>query len=137
MRALVGCADGLYTVAVGDGAEPDELVAREEGEALGRERRLDLVPPWAAGQSLDVDALGATIVLLLDRRPPLMISHDGGATWRERGAGLPAGRAVAFGETPDDMLFAGRNRVFVSRSGGIFWRALTVELPEIHEVAWS
>jgi hypothetical protein len=137
VRALVGCADGLYTVEVGDEAEGDELVSYEEGEALGRERRLDLVPPWAASQSLDVDALGATIVLLLDRRPPLMISTDRGATWTERGAGLPAGRAVALGETPDDILFAGRNRVFVSRNGGVFWRALAVELPEIHEIAWA
>jgi hypothetical protein len=137
MRALVGCADGLYTVEVGGEAEADELVSREEGEALGRERHLELVPHWAAGQSLDVDALGATIVLLLERKPPLMISHDGGVTWSERGAGLPPGRAVALGETPDDVLFAGRNRVFISRNGGVFWRALAVELPEIHEIAWS
>jgi hypothetical protein len=137
VRALVGCADGLYTVELGEDADGDELVSREEGEVLGRERRLDLVPPWAVGQALDVDALGATIVLLLDRRPPLMTSHDGGLTWSERGAGLPAGRAVALGETPDDVLFAARNRVFLSRNGGVFWRALAVELPEIHEVAWS
>jgi hypothetical protein len=54
----------------------------------------------------------------------------------ERGAGLPPGRAVALGVTPDDVLYASRNRLHVSRDGGIFWRALAVELPEIRDVAW-
>ena len=136
MRIEVGCEDGLYTVEIGADADEDELVEREEGGALARTRPLDLTPPWAAGQALDVDATGSTIVLLLDRRPPLLVSHDTGTTWTERGAGLPAGRAVALGESPDDMLFAARNRVFVSRDGGVFWRAVAVELPEIRDVAW-
>ena len=55
----------------------------------------------------------------------------------ERGAGLPAGRAVALGESPDDVLYAARNRVYVSRNGGVFWRAVAVELPEIRDVAWA
>jgi hypothetical protein len=75
-------------------------------------------------------------VLLLDRRPPLMLSHDAGATWVERGAGLPAGSAVAIGENSDDLLFAARNRLHVSRDGGVFWRAVAVELPEIRDVDW-
>jgi hypothetical protein len=65
-----------------------------------------------------------------------MVSHDAGSTWSERGSGLPPGRAVAVGESPDDMLYAARNRIFVSRDGGAFWRALAVELPEIHDIAW-
>ena len=93
--------------------------------------------PWAAGQALDIDATGSTIVLLLDRRPPLMVSHDSGSTWSERGAGLPAGRALALGESPDDVLYAARNRVYVSRDGGVFWRAVAVELPEIRDIAWA
>jgi len=137
MRAEIGCEDGLYTIEIGGDAEDDELLEREEGAAVTRARPLDRTPSWAAGQALDIDAAGSTIVLLLDRRPPLMVSHDGGSTWRERGAGLPAGRAVALGESPDDVLFAARNRVFVSLNGGVFWRALAVELPEIHDVAWG
>lgn len=137
MRAEIGCEDGLYTVEIGTEAEDDELLMREEGAAVARTRPLDLTPSWAAGQALDIDADGSTIVLLLDRRPPLMVSHDGGSTWSERGSGLPAGRAVALGESPDDVLFAARNRVFVSRDGGVFWRALAVELPEIRDVAWD
>jgi hypothetical protein len=136
MRIAVGCEDGLYTVEVGADAGEDELVEREEGSAVARTHPLDLTPPWAAGQALDVDAAGSTIVLLLERRPPLLVSHDAGSTWTERGAGLPAGRAVSLGESPDDVLYAARNRVFVSRDGGVFWRAVAVELPEIRDVAW-
>jgi hypothetical protein len=134
---LAGCDDGLYLVEVG--AEPGEdlLAARQPGGTVDRERPLDLAPSWAAKHVLDVDSLGATIVLLVDRRPPLLISNDAGATWSERGGGLPAGRAVALGETPDRVLFGARNRLYVSGDGGVFWRALTVELPEIRDVAWG
>jgi len=137
MRASIGCDDGLYTVEIGKDAEEDELTAREEGAAVARDRPLDLVPSWAAGQLLDVDATGSTVVLLLERRPPLMVSHDTGASWSERGSGLPPGRAVALGESPDDILYAARNRIYIYRNGGVFWRAVAVELPEIHDVAWG
>ena len=136
MRAAVGCSDGLYVIEIGADPEEDALAEREEGGTVDRSRPLDLTPSWAAGQTLDLDTASATIVLLLDRRPPLMISHDAGTTWSERGSGLPPGRAVAVGESPDDLLYAGRNRVFVSRDGGVFWRAVALELPEIHDVAW-
>lgn len=80
---------------------------------------------------------GSTIVAVLDRRPPLAISHDGGATWREAGGGLPAGFAVAVAEDdPDRMLYAGRNRLYVSLNGGVFWRSLPFELPDIAAVSW-
>ena len=137
MRAEIGCDDGVYAVEIGDGAEEDELVRRDEGAAVERSRPLDLTPSWAAGQALDIDAVGSTIVLLLDRRPPLMFSHDSGSTWSERGSGLSAGRAIALGERPDDVLYAARNRVYVSRDGGVFWRAIAVELPEIRDIAWA
>jgi hypothetical protein len=80
---------------------------------------------------------GATIAAVVDRRPPLMISRDNGSTWSEAGGGLPTGFAVAIAEDdPDRMLYAGRNRLYVSVNGGIFWRALTVELPDVLAVAW-
>jgi photosystem II stability/assembly factor-like uncharacterized protein len=135
--ALAGCEDALYLVEVGDAAEEDELVARRPGEVVERPRRLDLVPTWAKETFLDVDALGSTIVLVLDRRPPLLVSYDGGATWNERGAGVGRARAVAVGENPDDVLLGARNRLWVSRDGGVFWRSLGVELPEIVDVAWG
>jgi hypothetical protein len=80
---------------------------------------------------------GATIVAVVDRRPPLAISRDNGSTWSEAGGGLPTGFAVAVAEDdPDRMLYAGRNRLYVSVNGGIFWRALTLELPDVLAVAW-
>jgi len=80
---------------------------------------------------------GATIVAIVDRRPPLAISRDNGATWTEAGGGLPAGFAVAIAEgDPDRMVYAARNRLYVSFNGGVFWRALTLELPDVLAVAW-
>jgi hypothetical protein len=65
-------------------------------------------------------------------RPPLAVSHDAGTTWRESGRGLSPGVAVAIAETdPDTMAFATRNRLYLSRDGGVFWTALAVELPPI------
>jgi hypothetical protein len=77
-------------------------------------------------------AAGSTIVAVVDRRPPLVVSHDAGITWRETGGGLPPGRAVAIAEdNPDLIVYASRNRLHVSTNGGVFWRVLAVELPEI------
>jgi phage tail protein X len=48
------------------------------------------------------------------------------------GPRLPAGRAVAVSdEDPDLVLYATRNRLYLSRDGGRFWHGLAVELPEI------
>jgi hypothetical protein len=80
---------------------------------------------------------GAIVVALLERRPPLAISADAGATWREAGGGLPTGFAVAVAEDdPDRMLYAARNRLYISTDGGVFWRSLGPELPDISAVAW-
>jgi hypothetical protein len=82
-------------------------------------------------------ASGATIVAVVERRPPLAISRDGGATWSEAGGGLPRGFAVAIADDdPDRMLYAARNRLYVSTNGGVFWRALPFELPDVSAVAW-
>lgn len=80
---------------------------------------------------------GSTVVAVVDRRPPLAISHDAGSTWHESGGGLPPGFAIAIDEdNPDVMLYAARNRLYLSENGGIFWRALVPELPEIEAVAF-
>jgi len=79
---------------------------------------------------------GATILVAVDARPPLLVSHDAGSTWRESGRGLPPGRAVAVSDaSPDSMVFAARNRLYLSRDGGVFWEAIPVELPEIEALA--
>jgi photosystem II stability/assembly factor-like uncharacterized protein len=78
---------------------------------------------------------GSTIVCLVDAKPPLLVSHDAGTTWRESGRGLPPGRALAISdEDPDIVLFAAQDRLYVSRDGGRFWRALAVELDGIEAV---
>jgi hypothetical protein len=82
-------------------------------------------------------ATGATVVAVVDRHPPLAVSNDAGRTWRETGGGLPAGFAVAIDEDdPDVMLFAGRNRLYLSENGGIFWRVLVPEFAEIEAVTF-
>ena len=80
---------------------------------------------------------GATVVAVVERRPPLLISRDGGITWSEAGGGLPPGFGVAVAEDdPDRMLYAARHRLYVSRNGGVFWSSLPFELPDVLGVAW-
>jgi hypothetical protein len=81
---------------------------------------------------------GSTVVAVVAARPPMLVSHDGGRTWRESGRGLPPGHAVDVSpENPDHVLFAARNRLYVSMDGGRFWRSLEAELPDIEAVAWE
>jgi hypothetical protein len=137
-RALAECEDGVYVVEVGATVEDDALLELRPGETLApRPRPVEAVPGFVSASLVDVDALGTTVVVVVDRRPPLLVSHDGGRTWSERGGGLPLGRCVALGSTPDDALYGARNRLYVSRDGGLFWRAVAVELPEIRAVAWE
>jgi hypothetical protein len=83
-------------------------------------------------------AAGATVVAVVDRRPPLALSNDAGRTWREAGGGLPPGFAVAVDpDNPDLMLFAARNRLYLSENGGVFWRSLVPELPDIEAVRFD
>jgi len=84
------------------------------------------------------DSAGELIVEIVEGRPPLRGSRDGGPTWEEAGGGLPLGRAVAVHpDEPELVLYAARNRLFVSLDGGRFWRALVLELPEIQAVSWT
>ena len=79
---------------------------------------------------------GSTVVAIIDRKPPLVVSHDAGLTWKEAGAGLPPGFAVVLSEDdPDVIVYASRNRLHVSTDGGVFWRALAVELPSVAAVS--
>jgi hypothetical protein len=83
-------------------------------------------------------ASGSTVVAVVERRPPLVVSADAGTTWREAGGGLPAGFAVAVDPAdPDLVLFAARNRLYLSSDGGRFWRSLAPELPDILAVRWA
>jgi hypothetical protein len=100
----------------------------------------DLDPPAQPALNLPrlvaASAAGATVVAVVDAKPPLLVSYDAGVTWRDAGRGLPPGRAVAIADAdPDTIVYAARNRLYVSRNGGVFWSALPAELPEITAVA--
>ena len=125
MKALVQTVDGVFEVDLAE----EEVLGSVEGEI--RPERLEIpLPLFVAGA-----ATGSTVVAVIDRRPPLVVSNDAGRTWRESGGGLPPGRAVAVADDdPDLMLYAARNRLYLSEDGGRFWRALVVELPEIQAV---
>jgi photosystem II stability/assembly factor-like uncharacterized protein len=85
---------------------------------------------------VDAAAAGSTVIAVVDAKPPLMVSHDAGSTWRAAGRGLPAGRAVAISaDDPDVVLYGARNRLYLSRDGGRFWSGLALELPEIEALA--
>jgi hypothetical protein len=115
------------------------LVDVEEETILGPGAELPVVetPKVELPRVVASARSGATIAAVVERRPPLAISRDGGATWSEAGGGLPAGFAVAIADDdPDRMLYAARNRLFVSTDGGTFWRSLAFELPDILAAAW-
>jgi hypothetical protein len=123
--ATVLTVDGAFGVDL----ETEELLEAEPGEPV-ESVAVELPRVVAAAQS------GSTVVAVVDRRPPLVVSHDAGSTWREAGGGLPPGRAVALADDdPDLVVYAARNRLYVSRDGGRFWQALALELPEIVGVA--
>ena len=127
MIAAVATVDGVLLVDV------------ESGEPLGPGTELPEVdvPHVDLPRVVAAARAGATIACVVERRPPLAISRDGGSTWTESGGGLPPGFAVAIAEDdPDRMLYAARNRIYLSTNGGIFWSSLSFELPDIEGVAW-
>ena len=128
MKLAVETAHGVYTVDL----ETETVEGLDDGAAL------DPAPEVATGLPRVVAAAtsGSTVVALVDMKPPLAISYDAGRTWNQAGGGLPPGYAIAIDdENPDLIVFAGRNRLFVSRDGGRFWHALAPELPDIAAIA--
>jgi len=128
MKAHVRTGDGVYAVDL----EAEEVLGLDAGVEVPSPGRGEVSLPLLVTSA----ASGSTVVAVLERRPPLAVSHDAGTTWREAGGGLPAGRAVAVSpDDPDLVLYASRNRLFLSRDGGRFWTGLALELPEIEAVA--
>ena len=126
--ALVACALGTAVVDL----EDEDVVGISD-------EPLEPVPPPVVDLPLLVAAAasGSTVVAIVDRRPPLVVSNDSGVTWREAGACLGRGVALAISPAnPDLVLFASSERLHVSRDGGRFWAALEVELPQITAVAF-
>jgi hypothetical protein len=132
MRVSVLTVEGLF------------LVDLEDATVLGPSVDAQFDPPPepvtrpALPRLLAASGAGSMVVALVDAKPPLLVSHDAGRTWKDAGRGLPAGRAVAVStENPDDVVFAARNRLYVSKDGGRFWRSLEAELPDIEAVSWT
>ena len=82
MRAQVETVDGLFEL---DLDEEDVLDFDPDG-ALPRYEPLELPFPGVVA----ADASGSTMVAVVGRRPPLVVSYDAGVTWTETGGGLPA-----------------------------------------------
>jgi hypothetical protein len=126
VNVLVGTVAGSFAVDL----ETDEVEPWDG----------DVTPPPAPVLNLPrviaSAAAGSTVVAVVDAKPPILVSHDAGSTWRESGRGLPPGRAIAISaDDPDLLVYAGRNLLYVSRNGGLFWSALALELPEIERIA--
>jgi hypothetical protein len=127
MIAAVETVEGVVLIDV-----ENELVMGS-GTELPEGERPDVSLPRLVASA----AAGSTVVAVVDRRPPLVVSHDGGQTWRETGGGLPTGFAVAVApDQPDLILYGARNRLYVSTDGGTFWRRLEPELPDIVAAAF-
>jgi hypothetical protein len=125
VRALIRTVDGVFEVDL----DEEQVLGLVDAPVEPARVEVSLPLVVAAASS------GSTVIAIVDRRPPLAISNDAGRTWREAGGGLPTGRALAIaGDNPDYVLYAARNRLHLSENGGLFWRSLAVELPEIEAV---
>ena len=125
MNVLVATVTGSFAVDL----ETDEVEPWDGDVAPPPAPALNLPRVVAAASS------GSTVAAVVDAKPPLLVSHDTGSTWRESGRGLPPGRAVAISDDdPDLLVYAARNLLYVSRNGGVFWIALALELPEIERL---
>lgn len=128
MDALVATALGCVVVELESG---DAELVDDDPPVVGS---ADVSLPLL----IAADQVGARIVAVVNRRPPLMLSDNAGQTWRETGGGLPAGAAVAIHpDDPDRLLFASESRLYLSEDGGRFWSVLDPELIGITAVAFS
>ena len=123
MIAYVATGAGTFAVDL----ESEEVEAVDVDVEAGAPLALNL-PRVVSSASV-----GATVVAVVDAKPPLLVSHDAGSTWTRVRPGPAAGlrdrdRARTI---PTRSCSAARNRLYVSRDGGVFWTALAIELPQI------
>jgi hypothetical protein len=131
VRLLVETTGGVWTLDPESG-ESDDFAAGASLEPVQ-------MPRTGLPRVVAASAAGSTVVAAVDSKPPLLVSHDAGTTWRDAGRGLPIGSAVAICEAaPDRIAFASGTRLWVSRDGGRFWTRLEVELDEeVVALDWS
>ena len=92
---------------------------------------LEAVWATALGRSAGLTRLVPTVVFAVG-----LVASMAGLAQAMRG--LPVGTAVAIDpENPDRLLFASATRVYLSETGGLFWRSLEVELIDITAIAFA
>ena len=124
MIALVQTAAGTFAVDL----ESEEVEPAEPFTPAP-------APPLNLPRVVAAAEAGSTVVAVVDAKPPLLVSHDAGTTWRDSGRGLPPGFAVAVAPfDPDLIVYGTRDRLYVSRDGGVFWNAVGIELPDVTAV---
>ena len=120
MHALVSTALGVLLVDL----EEEEVIDGRPMNCRSPDAGVSLPRLVAAARQ------GSTVVAVVDRKPPLLVSYDAGTTWRESGAGLPPGRCVSISPaTTDRVLYATATRLYLSEDGGRFWHALRRNCP--------
>ena len=126
-RIWVGTDDGLIHVTT-DGGVTWKDVTPPQVTSWAKVSLID------AGRFSPTTAYAAINTLRLDDlRPHILRTHDGGATWTEIVAGIPAGETVnAVREDPKKkgLLFAATERaVYMSFDDGLRWQALRLNMP--------
>ena len=121
MLALVATAAGTFSV---------DLDSEEVGAAEPFRRRSAAAAQPAPGRRRRRGRLDGRRAV--DARPPLLVSYDAAPPGASPDAVFRRGAQSRSAEAdPDTLAYAARNRLYVSRDGGVFWTALAVELPEI------
>jgi len=129
----------LYAETAGGVYELDADADAVEGFVPGASLDPAPAPETGLPRVVATAASGSTVVAAVDAKPPLVVSHDAGRTWRESGHVLHVfGAADNYAPVDTQLAFAAGARVFVSRDGGRFWHALTAELPDdVVALAWE
>ena len=99
---LVACALGTVEVDL----DEDEVVEIVDDDRVDRATAPEVDLPLLVAAA----AHGSTVVAVVDRRPPLVVSDDGGATWREAGAGLGRASRSRSRPTHPDLVASTRRR---------------------------
>ncbi len=126
------------------GSDSGYLSITRDGGRSWNSALLAGIKPWSKISSIDQssrDQAAAYVAVdgqrIDDFEPHVLRTHDGGATWQEVTAGLPAGQAVSVVRADPvrpGLLYAGTETgVFVSFDDGDQWQPLQQNLP----TAWA
>ena len=130
-------ADEIWT-----GSDSGVLGITRDGGRSWTSAPLPGIKPWSKISSIDQSVADrATAYVAVDGQriddfePHVLRTHDGGATWHEATAGLPAGQAVSVVRADPvrpGLLYAGTETgVFVSFDDGDRWQPLSQNLPTV------